>query len=220
MSNIKQLKIKKTNVEETNNDNKSKPQWGLIAAIAAAVAASVCCVGPLVLVALGISGAWISNLTAFEPYRPIFITLTFMFLGLAYYKVYRKPKTQNCKPESYCANPKKDKINKAVLWSITLLIVGMFIFPNVIGALGSKPQTTTQTTQTNRITLEVKGMTCAACPVTVTKSLEKLDGVREANATFDPPEATVIYDPNKVSIKQLVEATTNAGFPSAIKGEI
>ena len=97
--------------------------------------------------------------------------------------------------------------------------MGMFIFPNVIGALASKPQITTQTAQTNQITLLVKGMTCAACPVTVTKSLKKLDGVQEANATFDPPEATVIYDPNKVSIKQLVEATTNAGYPSSIKGE-
>jgi len=200
-----------------NKNNKTKPQWGLIAAITAAVAASVCCIGPLLLVGLGISGAWISNLSAFEPYRPIFIILTFLFLGFAFYKVYRKPKIENCEPGSYCANPKKDKINKAVLWSITVLILGMLIFPNVAGSLASKSQTTAQTTQTNRITLEVKGMTCAACPVTVTKSLEKLDGVQRANATLSPPEAIVVYDPNKVSIKQLVEATTNAGFPSSMK---
>lgn len=202
--------------DEKTNNSIEKPQWGLIAAIVA----SVCCVGPLLLVGLGISGAWISNLTAFEPYRPIFIALTFMFLGLAFYKVYRKPKAKNCEPGSYCATQKKDKINKVVLWSITILIMGMFIFPNIIGALASKPQTTTQTAHTNQITLLVKGMTCSACPVTVTKSLEKLDGVQEANATLSPPEAIVVYDSNKVSIKQLVEATTNAGFPSAIKGEI
>jgi len=205
-------------MNETNSENKTKPQWGLIAAITAAIAASVCCIGPLLLVGLGVSGAWISNLTIFEPYRPIFITLTFLFLGFAFYKVYRKPKTENCEPGSYCANPKTDKINKAVLWSITILIVGMFILPNVIGVLDSKPQTTTLTVQTNRITLDIKGMTCAACPVTVTKSLEKLEGVQEANATLNPPEAIVVYDPNKVSIKQLVEATTNAGFPSTMKG--
>ena len=207
-------------MNETNNDNKPKPQWGLIAAITAAVAASVCCIGPLLLVGLGISGAWISNLTAFEPYRPIFIALTFMFLGFAFYKVYRKPKTENCKPGSTCANPKKDKINKAVLWSITLLIVGMLVFPYLVPYIfaNSNNSNTTQYVQTNRITLDVQGMTCDACPVTVTKSLKKLDGVQEANATFDPPEATVVYDPNKVSIKQLVEATTNAGYPSSIKG--
>lgn len=203
-----------------SHETKAKPHWGLIAAISAAIVASVCCIGPLLFVGLGISGAWISNLTAFEPYRPIFIALTFLFLGFAFYKVYRKPKTENCEAGSYCANPKKDKINKAVLWSVTVLIVGMLIFPNVVGSLASKPQTTAQTSQTNRITLEVKGMTCAACPVTVSKSLEKLDGVQEVSATLSPPEAIVAYDPNKVSIKQLVEATTNAGFPSAIKGGI
>ena len=44
----------------------------LVAAILAAIGASVCCVGPLVLLALGIGGAWIGNLAALEPYRPAF----------------------------------------------------------------------------------------------------------------------------------------------------
>jgi len=209
-------------MNETNNDNKTKPQWGLIAAITAAVAASVCCIGPLVLVGLGISGAWISNLTAFEPYRPIFMTIAFIFLGFAFYKVYKKPTAEECKIGSYCANPKADKMNKSVLWSTTVLIVGMLIFPSLVPYIfaNSNNSNTIQYVQTNRITLDVQGMTCDACPVTVTKSLKKLDGVLEASATFDPPEATVIYDPNKVSIKQLIKATSNAGYPSVIKGEI
>ena len=203
---------------ETHN-TREKPQWGLIAAISAAIAASVCCLGPLILVALGISGAWISNLAAFDPYRPIFMTLTLLFLGFAFYKVYKKPKAEECKDGSYCANPKADKINKVVFWSITVLIGGMFIFPNVVPYLSASTNTTI-TNDTNRITLDVQGMTCAACPVTVIKSLEKLEGVQDVQATLSPPEAVVVYDPNKVSIKKLVEATTNAGFPSSIKGGI
>ncbi len=53
----------------------------LVAGSLTAIGASVCCVGPLVLLALGISGAWITNLAALEPYRPIFIGLTLFFLG-------------------------------------------------------------------------------------------------------------------------------------------
>jgi len=206
-------------MNEIKNNPKAKPQWGLIAAITAAIAASVCCIGPLLFVGLGVSGAWISNLTAFEPYRPIFMTLTFIFLGLAFYKVYKKPKSENCEPDSYCANPKADKINKITLWTITILIIGLLIFPNIVPTIFASSNTT-QAVQTNRITLDIQGMTCATCPITVTKSLEKIDGVQEAGATLSPPEAIVVYDPNKVSIKQLVEATTNAGFPSAIKGGI
>ena len=56
-------------------------QGSMIAAVLAAMGASLCCIGPLVLLALGISGAWISYLTALEPYRPIFIGVTLLFLG-------------------------------------------------------------------------------------------------------------------------------------------
>ena len=60
--------------------------WRLGAAVVATVAASACCLGPLVLLGLGISGAWISRLTALEPYRPLFIGLTLVFLGYAFYR--------------------------------------------------------------------------------------------------------------------------------------
>ena len=73
----------------------------LLAGVAAAIGASACCVGPLVLLALGIGGSWISNLTAMEPYRPIFIGLTLLFLGLAFRQLYLVP--QVCAPGTPCA---------------------------------------------------------------------------------------------------------------------
>jgi mercuric ion transport protein len=76
----------------------------LVAGVVAGIGASVCCVGPLVLLALGISGAWIGNLTALEPYRPIFIGLTLLFLGLAFRKLYLVPRA--CTPENDCAEPR------------------------------------------------------------------------------------------------------------------
>ena len=63
----------------------------LVAGVLAAIGASVCCVGPLVLLALGIGGSWVSSLTAMDPYRPVFIGLTLLFLGLAFRKLYLVP---------------------------------------------------------------------------------------------------------------------------------
>ena len=60
----------------------------LIAGVLAAIGASVCCVGPLVLLALGIGGSWVGSLTAMEPYRPFFIGMTLLFLGLAFRELY------------------------------------------------------------------------------------------------------------------------------------
>lgn len=58
----------------------------------AGIGASVCCVGPLLLLSLGIGGAWISRLTALEPLRPVFIVLAFVFLGFAFRRLYLVPR--------------------------------------------------------------------------------------------------------------------------------
>lgn len=62
----------------------------------AAVLAAICCLGPLVLVAIGFSGAWIGNLTVLEPYRPIFIGTALVALFFAYRRIFRP--AQACKP--------------------------------------------------------------------------------------------------------------------------
>ena len=89
--------------------------------ILGAVAASTCCIVPLILFSLGISGAWIGNLTALEPYKPIFIVITLGFLGYGYWMVYRKPKA--CAEGETCARPLPNRLVKTALWASTLLIV-------------------------------------------------------------------------------------------------
>ncbi|GMT47622.1 MAG: hypothetical protein IEMM0007_1188 [bacterium] len=100
-------------------------------AIIAALLASVCCVGPFVLVMLGVSGAWIGNLTAFEPYKPVFILFTIGFLVAGFYSVYRKPK-EECEPGSLCANPRTKKVQKAGLWIATAVVAFLLVLPYLI----------------------------------------------------------------------------------------
>jgi mercuric ion transport protein len=99
----------------------------LVAGILAAIGASVCCVAPLVLLALGIGGAWIGNLTAFEPYRPLFIVLTLLFLALAFRKLYLVP--QACAPGTPCADPQTTKRQRLVFWSIAVLLFALLSVP-------------------------------------------------------------------------------------------
>src|ERR1700674_3561894 len=95
----------------------------LVAGILAAIGASVCCVGPLVLLALGVSGAWISSLTALEPYRPIFIGLTLLFLAGAFHRLYLARRV--CMPGSACANPRTLKRQRLALWIARGLALGV-----------------------------------------------------------------------------------------------
>lgn len=99
----------------------------LVAGVLAAIGASVCCVGPLALLALGIGGAWIANLTAFEPYRPLFIGLTLLFLGVAFRKLYSVP--QACAPGTPCADPQIPKRQRLIFWLVALLLLGLLAVP-------------------------------------------------------------------------------------------
>ncbi len=87
-----------------------------------ALLASTCCIAPLLLITLGISGAWMSNLTALAPYQGYFIAATLIFLGAGYWYVYFKPR-RACEDGSYCASPQSDHLIKIVLWAATALIV-------------------------------------------------------------------------------------------------
>lgn len=101
----------------------------LVAGVLAGIGASVCCVGPLVLLALGISGAWIGNLTILEPYRPIFIGLTLLFLGLAFRRLYLVP--QVCAPGMPCADPKTSRRQRLTFWTVAVLMLGLLAVPSL-----------------------------------------------------------------------------------------
>ncbi len=99
----------------------------LIASVLAAIGASVCCVGPLVLLALGIGGSWVGSLTAMEPYRPFFIGMTLLFLGLAFRKLYLVP--QVCTPGTPCADPRTRQRQRLTFWIVTVLLLGLLAVP-------------------------------------------------------------------------------------------
>lgn len=105
--------------------------WLAVAAGAVgAVAAASCCVVPLALFTLGISGAWIGNLTALAPYQPIFVALAAAALIYGFVRVYRAPAKQ-CDDGSYCAKPSSTRTLKIALWVTTFLVISAVAFPYV-----------------------------------------------------------------------------------------
>jgi mercuric ion transport protein len=87
----------------------------------AAILASLCCLGPLVLLTLGFSGAWISNLTLFQPYQPVFIGAALVALYFAGRRIYPPP--AKCAPGEVCAVPQVRSAYKIVLGLVAALIV-------------------------------------------------------------------------------------------------
>lgn len=115
-------------VNATEDSGGERSHARLIAAggILGALAASSCCILPLVLFSLGISGAWIANFTALAPFKPYFAAGTLALLGYGYYLVYVKPK-QACADGS-CARPLPNRLVKSSLWIATVLVVVALAF--------------------------------------------------------------------------------------------
>ena len=107
--------------DEVASNPDHKKEVAAAGSVIGAVLASSCCIGPLVLITLGASGAWIGKLTALKAYQPLFVALAIGFLGYGFWRAYGKEK-QICDSES-CETPRSDRIVKIALWVATVLVV-------------------------------------------------------------------------------------------------
>lgn len=91
-----------------------------------------------------------------------------------------------------------------IFTKIALLIVGtMMVF-----GVHAKPQ---------NIILELPTMNCPVCPITVTSALQKVDGVTDVEVLYQTKTAHISFDDQKTDTQMLIDATTNAGYPSSLK---
>jgi copper chaperone CopZ len=191
--------------------NKSSEKKWIGAGLVAAVAASLCCITP-VLAVLGGLGGIASTFTFLEPLRPYFIGLTVIVLGYAFYNAY-KPKKED---DIECAcdddeNPaKKNFLNsKAFLWVVTGVSILMFAFPSYSHIFFPETNNNVVIVNESNITeakLYIEGMTCTGCEESVNYTLNSKDGVISATSSFETGIADVKFDKSKINPEQLAQA--------------
>lgn len=115
--------------EQTIADRTSGSK-ALAAGGVAAVLASACCLGPLLLVSLGFSGAWLGNFKVFEPFRPFLLSAGFVALVFAWRRIYYPAAA--CEPGEICAAPQVGAAYKGLFWGVAALVAGSTIFPYVL----------------------------------------------------------------------------------------
>jgi mercuric ion transport protein len=113
--------------DSPNETHASSGRGALLTGGLAAILASSCCIAPLVLITLGVSGAWISNLTLLEPYKPYFIGAALVALFFAYRRIWRPVAT--CEPGQVCALPQVNRSYKALFWIVLILVKVSLVFP-------------------------------------------------------------------------------------------
>ena len=110
-----------------SNNRAKSPLTAILGASLAAVGASICCVAPLILVLLGVSGAWIGNLTALDAWRPWFSVATLACLAWAYWSLYGS--ASGCRTEGSCVDLSVLRRRRRWLWIATCVIALLLLFP-------------------------------------------------------------------------------------------
>jgi copper chaperone CopZ len=173
----------------------NKPKGAFISAgVLAAIASSLCCIGPLIAILGGVSGA-ASTFSWIEPARPYLIGGSALALGVAFWQAYKPVKVDDCG----CEVPEKKKFfeTKGFLWGITVFSVLMFSFPYYSDIFYPESASTISIeNQENFETAEfiIEGMTCEDCERHVTQALLKGGGVSETEVSFESGIANATFD--------------------------
>lgn len=99
----------------------------LAAGILSAIGATACCFGPLLVVTLGVGGAWAARMKTLEPLQPVFVALTVAFMGFAFHRLYIRPRS--CEPGEGCEVPQVLSGQRLAFWIAALAILLMATFP-------------------------------------------------------------------------------------------
>lgn len=220
-----------TQAKPTGNKGETIAKVGTLVS---AIMASACCWLPLVLLAVGVSGAGIA--ATLEAYRPLFIVITFGFLAAAFYFTYRPKKTSEtaeghgcCATEpasgEACCPPTSGRfnmmtMNKIMLWGVTAMAVLFLFFPSYVGAiLGGDGKTVTD--NMNQAVIKVQGMTCEGCSAIVAKAIRTVPGVLAVEVSYETGEAIVGSEiccpvPHDQILTSLQQAGYNGTFMDSV----
>lgn len=190
--------------------NNADTKW-MGAGLLAAFVASLCCITPVAAVMAGIGGVG-STFAWVEPFRPWLIGITALILGFAWYQKL-KPQWD---PECACKVSPSFWQSKSFLGIVTVLTAGLLAFPHYSGAfLPNKEQSNivyVQESHVQTITMDIEGMTCAGCEASVEYAANSVEGVLEADASYDTGKATIKYDQSKATQDTIIAAINKTGF--------
>ncbi|GIX05019.1 MAG: hypothetical protein KatS3mg114_0888 [Planctomycetaceae bacterium] len=180
-----------------------------IGTVLSAILASSCCWLPLVLLAVGVSGAGVA--ATLEASRPILIVVTFGFLAAAFYFTYRPRKATRVAAHACCAPEAMEggestaacwtesskqrfrlmAVNKVMMWGVTVLAVAFLWFPSYLGVLFGTGQGAAATETMNRSVVQIDGMTCEGCAATVAQAIRQVPGVLAVEVSYERHQAVV-----------------------------
>jgi len=187
-------------------------KWLAVGSAGAAFAASLCCLGPLLLGGLGLGALLVAT---FAPLRPYFLTASAILLILGLHFVYRKPrKAAACEGEVCAPDSAARRVAKPLLWLATVAVLALALFPYYGGKLVPQTRAAAPSAAATLETIElnIAGMDCEACAGVIRNKLLETPGVAAAEVHYPAGHAVVRYDAERVNPKALLAAVKSAGY--------
>ncbi len=182
--------------------------------ILSAVAASLCCITPVLALISGTSGI-ASTFSWLESFRIYLIGFTVLVLGFAWYQKL-KPRTAE-QIECDCEEDKKPSFMQAktFLGIVTVFTILMIAFPYYSSALYPSPEkkiTIAQESNIETIDVAIKGMTCTSCEQHVNHIINQLSGISSIITSYESGNAIIEYDKSKTTIEAIEKAVNSTGY--------
>ena len=193
---------------KTEKTSKNAAYTGLFAA----VAASSCCIPPVIALIAGVGGS-ASALSWMEPFRPYLIGLAIVAIGYAWYNYLKPKKADDCGCE-VDAKPKWFQ-TKGFLIGITLFATVSIAFPyyaHIFYPDNKKEVFIVNQSNIQTLNFDVKGMTCASCEEHVKHAVNELEGIVNINASYEKANAEVEFDNTKTTKEDIEKAINSTGY--------
>lgn len=181
------------------------------AGVLTAIAASLCCITPVLALIAG-SSSIASSFSWIEPARPYLIVLTVGVLGFAWYQKLR-PKVDECG----CAIDEKPKFlqSKTFLVIVTVFAGLMVAFPYYSKFFFPKNNNAVTVADKSNIQiaeLSIKGMSCESCEAEVNHEVNKLPGIIKSEVSYEKKNAVIEFDISKTTIEDIIQAVNKTGY--------
>jgi mercuric ion transport protein len=182
------------------------------AGVLSAIAASLCCITPVLALVAGTSGL-ASTFSWLEPARPYFISLTISVLGFAWYQKLKPKKQIDCN----CETEEKPKFiqSKMFLGIVTAFAIVMLAFPyyaHIFYPKTEKQIIVVDKSNVQTVEFSINGMTCASCEEHVNHEVNKLSGIIKSTASYENENAIVEFDNSKTTITEIEKAINGTGY--------
>ena len=189
------------------------------AGLLTAIAASLCCITPVLALVAGTSG-FASTFSWLEPFRTYFIGLTILVLAFAWYQKLKPKKQIDCN----CETEEKPKFiqSKMFLGIVTAFAIVMLAFPyyaHIFFPKTEKQVIVVDKSNVQTVEFTISGMTCASCEEHVNHEVNKLSGIIKSTASFENENAIVEFDNSKTNIAEIEKAINGTGYSVTDKKE-